>query len=309
MRKLLSALFFLALSFRILPYPLETNLIHGCEGKWNCKFREEVFLLEQDYETNFLIEYSYNCMGHPLELGIEVENKDKENTWYAFRGKDREKVILSGFGPVKSKNFNLRRLKGAYLNDCSIVVHKVDIEGPTDNAKLSLDSQIKSLEERLSELDTLIQSLEYFINYKAAFLFMQDLASMFHSELTSEQMKSFRDEGERIVLMIPSIIQKLATKNLSETQDIISSLVRMMSALNDMKGMGNWVKEDGSPKKIEDFLSQKDKEILEKLSKDSLSVKNAKEKLEDALKEKVELEARAVHLNKTRKDWINHDEL
>ena len=273
------------------------------EHKLHCAIKKVEFASKQDYESTLVVDYNFSCKGSAKDSDIKnigIRAEDSQN-FHAFDFGKKGQATVTGFGPFVLYDSDPGWTSFIHLSkDCSLKISNFQ----TIPSKRTLDIW----RQTLIDVNAIVESLEHLVNYKAAYSFMKDLTSMFHSELTSEKQLSLSTIGKDVVTMIPVIIQKYAMNPTPESQNTITTLVRFMTVLNDFKSESNWKKEDGTRKKVEDFLSKKDKEILEKISKDGLSIKDAKEKLEDALKRKVALEAKLKHYSKDE-DVRMHDEL
>ena len=296
----------LAISLKLFPvYAYEDNYIQ-CEkhNEWwsfKCLIKDRELFPKQDDEQVLTVDYDFDCHcgtqnSKILEFGILDENS---NHAVLFKYGKKDSLEIVGIGPFRTVDLNLKKSSGRrHYHGCSLRI--------TSMTTRPSERTISNWHQSLLDVNAIVESLEHVVNYKAAYSFMNDLTSMFYSELTSEQQLLLSKHGKEISSMIPLIVQKYAKNPGPESQSVITTLVKMMGVLNDIKGESNWIDKDGNRKKIEDFLSQKDKEILEKISNDGLSIKDAKQKLEDTLKRKVILEAKLKHYSNHK---IIHDEL
>jgi len=279
------------------------NLLHDCQGSWNCKFKHTVLLEKQPYESDFEVEYVYTCKGHPIEVGIREGDESSKGFKNVFiRSNNMQKLSFSGMGPVITKDFNPKNLETAFLNDCKIEIHSAKVVGPSKNTIEKWNNQKIEKKNRIEEIKQAILGFESAVNYQGAFEIMKQTCNSFYAGLSSENLKKLLLSIDSVSALIPNII---ASKGKALSADKIATLIKFMTLTKGATNSAFWLNEKGEVKKIEDFLSEQEKLILEDLANTFLSDKQFLEKeLEKLNLQKRSLEAELYHLDAILKNYL-----
>jgi hypothetical protein len=171
--KLLYALLILIVGKSLFGQMPSGNLVQSCQGKWSCEIREMLLFTEQDNDMEYEIEYSYQCLGHPIEVGVELGEAAQEGYMKKVfeRGVLNHKISLQGSGSLKVKDFDPSKTNKAFLNNCRIEVHAAKIIGPSQ-------TEIKKWKEQKEKIEHEI------LNYRASsqgFFELTTIANTFQS--------------------------------------------------------------------------------------------------------------------------------
>lgn len=276
------------------------NLIQNCQGNWHCQFKELTLAPRQNYETKFEVSYSYKCLGHTLDLGVEIENGDGLGATRIPLILDSKHKVLSfeGLGPVKTRDFNPKRTDKAFLNNCYLEVHDFKVLGLSPRSIESLKQDKSRKEKELKEINTAVEAFKKAITYQRMFQVMQQTCERIYTELSSENLNELTANIKSVSSLIPSLLAEKASV-LSPAE--ISALAKFLTLANSATETSSyWQLEDGRARKLEELLSEEDKIALQSITDKFLEDKTfIEEKLKELASRKRHLEAEIKKVEKS----------
>ena len=249
------------------------------------------------YEHRYLIGYDFtNCKSSIFDSNIAIFVGDKPA--YTLKFNQKTTVSIDTKKSVFLKDTDVEDTKWSYVKEgCQLKLTILGIK-PTPETNRLWREKKTTIEKNIADLNSSIAGWENAVKYHGAFSMMKVLSENFSSELTSQQMINLREHAKTYSKIIPSLMTKASATLTSEE---INTLARLIIVLNEMADDQRWKKEDGSIKQIRDFLSEKDRIILEKLStktehSDS-EIGEFKKALTNAIRRRLELELELDEFN------------